>query len=723
MFNKLKKHFKIFFVFALLSFICIGNCFSVSAATNNDTAYQTYSYRQYDNSKTPITAKPMFVLDRVVSGTDLGIGKFSSLDDVCCDREGNAYLMDSLNSRVAVIDKNGSYKCEIKNLYYNNELLDFTGAKGVFVGQGGTVYIADSMNARVIIVSKQNTVSRILELPDSNIIPEDFQYSPVKVAVDSKGYIYILSSGSYYGALLYNPDYEFCGFFGSNSVKTSVATFFENIKDAIFQSNEKLSSSARELPFSFNDLTIRNDFIFTVTGASVSGNTNESTGQISKFSPGGTNILKANTGKTVVGSDSYSFQDKGYFEGIFARTNIETVLETDFVGIDVDENEFIYAVDGTYGKVFIYDKNCNYVNIFGIGHEEGKQKGTFIKPSSIAVSDDFLYVTDSSKNALTIFKKTEYGKLLSQAQSSYLRGDYEFAKPIFEKIIKMDRNCTLAYRGVAKALFLEGDYNSAMEYSELGFDQVTYAQAFEKVRNEKLTDNFIWVFLSILLVLGVMVFLIVYTNKKGVKIIKNRKINIALSSMVHPFDSYKEIHYMGGGSILIATVIMVVYYASVVLSNVYVGFSFGIFNQDEFNSLYTLFSNVGVILLWSVANFAICSLMSGKARLKEIYIVTTYALLPQIIMNFLKLFLTNVLVPSEAAFLDALSKTVLIFTGFLLAVAIMTVQEYDFSKFVGTTVVTLIAMFLIVFIIFMICTLFQQAGNFIVTIVKELLSR
>jgi hypothetical protein len=64
-------------------------------------------------------------------------------------------------------------------------------------------------------------------LPDSPLIPEGFKYRPVKVVADSRGYVYILSEGSYYGALLYAPATsgtakEFIGFYGANTVTNNI---------------------------------------------------------------------------------------------------------------------------------------------------------------------------------------------------------------------------------------------------------------------------------------------------------------------------------------------------------------------------------------------------------------------------------------------------------------------------------------------------------------------
>ena len=55
----------------------------------------------------------------------------------------------------------------------------------------------------------------------------------------------------------------------------------------------------------------------------------------------------------------------------------------------------------------------------------------------------------------------------------------------------------------------------------------------------------------------------------------------------------------------------------------------------------------------------------------------------------------------------------------MFCVSIMTVHEFGFGKFVGITAITVVAMLVVVFIMFMIGILVQQFGTFFVTIYNE----
>ena len=112
-----------------------------------------------------------------------------------------------------------------------------------------------------------------------------------------------------------------------------------------------------------------------------------------------------------------------------------------------------------------------------------------------------------------------------------------------------------------------------------------------------------------------------------------------------------------------------------------------------------------------------------KAKLKEIYIVTCYSLIPMVIQAIGYDILSNVLTLNEQSFLNILNYACIILTAAYLIMGIINIQEFTLGKFIFTTVVTLLAMILIIFLIFLVGILVQQSGDFIKTVVMEVLYR
>lgn len=661
----------------------------------------------------------MYNLKKVIDGEALGIGSFAAPHDIYTDKNGYVYIADTDNGRVVVLDSDFKYKTQLKNLSYEGETLDMEGLQGVYVRDNGDIYICDTEHQRVVICDLSGKVKGTLGLPPADVIPSDFSYRPTRIVIDSDGITYVVSEGSYYGAIMYDVKGNFSGFFGSNSVEGSILTALSKIWELIFHNDTKKAQKERELPYQFTDITMDdNNFVYTATGASTESANNK--GQIKKLSPGGTNILKDKTKRMVTAADSKDFSDGADVR--YAITGSYDVRKTDLSSMDVDNEGYMYALCSAYGHVFIYDQECNRLGVFGGGASEGYQDGTFYYATSIQynrLNDDIL-ICDKLANRVTVYSQTEFGALIKKAQKLTTTGAYVEAKPYWEKVISMDRGCKLAYSGLAKAAFMEEDYKKAMEYALNGEDQETYANAYSYVRNEDLSQSFIWIFIVALVVVGVLAAFLIYTNKKKVTLIKNEKVRIMFNSLVHPFESANKIKYENKGSLLLATIMLVLYYVVTVLNDMHTGFMHKIFDKSDYNSILVVLSTVVLMGLYAVVNWAMSTLFEGKGSLKECYIITCYSLIPLIINLALQTVLSNFLTPEENLIMNVIAVVCTALFLIFMCVGMMTIHEFGLFKLVGITLITLFGMLVVIFIAFMVGILVAQMVTFIVTIVKEL---
>ena len=689
-------------------------CPKVSAKSNDEVPYDTYVYWEKDEEREAVEIRSVYEVYKKLDGNSLGTEAFEMPTDIDCDKDGNLYILDGDNSRIVVVDSNMSLLRIIGETEYNNETINFAGAKGIYIKEDGCIYVADTNGKRILVFNADGSFKQIIGLPEASVIPEDFNYAPIKVLTDSRDYIYVLSSGSYYGALVYSDSGEFLGFYGANSVKSDVLDALGKLWDRLTQTDAKRASSVQKLPYQFISMDIDDsDFIYTLTGLTDSI-WDVGTGQIRRLNPAGNNILKDKNGEN---SDSLNFAD----ESKLLNDSGHPVL-TSFSKLCVDSDGFVYAVDTTYGHIFIYDNMCNSFAVFGGGFGEGNQEGTFIRPESIAVHGDFLYVLDSLDASVTTFRLTEYGKLYKQAQSLTLNGKYNDSEKLWQQVLAQDKNNLLAYRGLSKVALLNEDYDSAIKYSRLGFDQEDYAIAFEQKRSEFISDNIWWMLLIAVAIIGVVVWQML-RRKAEEKKVKSGNFTFALSTVIHPFDAFYRMKFKGEGSVLAALIVLILFYVSKVLSDIYSGFTFKIFEAATYNAFETLLGSVGIALLFVIVNWGVCVLAQGKGRLKEIFMVTCFALIPEIINAVLQLALTNILVPEEATILTIITVVCHIVAAVVLCIGIMTIHEYDFFKFLGTSVLTLLGMFLVVFIIFMLFILFQELFTFIGSLFTEIFYR
>lgn len=692
----------------LISFIlglCLLFSFTVSAADVDEIPYKSYTYWvDYNtNDKTAVFSKPMYEVEKVIDSAAIGTDDKSKLSDVAVF-DGKTYILDSGSSKIYVLDSKYKLIKSLGKLEFNGESLVFTDAQGIYVDKSGLIYIADTENGRVIVLNYNGTVERLLLLPDSPLIPTGFQYRPIKVAVDSKGYTYIASDGSYYGAILYSPQMEFLGFFGANTVKTTVLGALQSLWKRLTSNDIKRATDELSLPYMFTDIVVDSEnFIYTATGKS--GDDEIQHGQIRRFNPGGKDILNAsdiNFADSQVGNYQYSKQIQS-------------------LGcLDVDSDGFLYALDTTTGRIFWYDAGCNLLSVFGGSIGDGEQKGTFILPTAIAVNGTDVLITDGTGKSLTVFSETEYGTLVRNAQLITLKGDFAAAKEPWEQVVSQDINNQLGYRGLAKAYYDLGEYDKAMEYAKLGVDRETYAKAFELTRTRVLESNFYLIAAVVVLLVAAIVVWSVLKRKKGIVLIKNVKLKTALSSVAHPVESFRLIKEKGEGSVIISVVILVLFYVITVLNDTLGGFAFTVFDSESYNAIYVFLSTVGLIVLWTVSNWLVCTLAGGIGKMKEIFIVTCYSLRPILFAKTVRLILTHILVPSEGAFLDIFVVICTAYAALMLIIGIMRIHDYEFGRFLGTTIFTVIGMLIIVFLLFLVFLISQQLFAWLKTLYIEL---
>lgn len=86
----------------------------------------------------------------------------------------------------------------------------------------------------------------------------------------------------------------------------------------------------------------------------------------------------------------------------------------------------------------------------------------------------------------------------------------------------------------------------------------------------------------------------------------------------------------------------------------------------------------------------------------------------------IKLILTNVLVPDEAAFLGILTVCCMLYSLLMLIIGIMRIHDFSFSRFCATAVFAVIGILIIIFLIMLMFLLSQQLFGWLGTIFVEL---
>ena len=263
LFCKSKKFFSICLLLLFVLSSKVTNIVMAVSPSIEDVPSNSYSYWTSSSKNILVNQKAVFKFKETISASLLGINPFSTLADMAVDDNGYIYLIDKDNNELIIIDNKYNHVNTISNFLYNNEKCAISKLSGVYVSKENEIYICDSDGGKILICDKDGNVSKVITAPQKNSLPEGFVFKPTKVIIDPKNYMFILSEGSYYGAMVYNETDEFIGFYGANKVASTVGDVIKNFWKTLTTTNKKRANSAKTLPFSFTDISIDEKALYT----------------------------------------------------------------------------------------------------------------------------------------------------------------------------------------------------------------------------------------------------------------------------------------------------------------------------------------------------------------------------------------------------------------------------------------------------------------------------
>lgn len=196
-----------------------------------------------------------------------------------------------------------------------------------------------------------------------------------------------------------------------------------------------------------------------------------------------------------------------------------------------------------------------------------------------------------------------------------------------------------------------------------------------------------------------------------------------LKIISHPIDTIENLKEKKNGSFFSATIILALFTIAEIILTVAKGFIFNTARVKDFNIFMVLARSLFLILLFVLANWALCTLLEGEGRLIDIYISTCYCLIPLVVIKFVEVICSNILTQDEYVFVGMLSICFTIWFVCLLLFALKTIHNYTLTKTILNALATVVGMVIIFFIGFLFIVLVQQLYIFVATIVTEIMMR
>lgn len=191
-------------------------------------------------------------------------------------------------------------------------------------------------------------------------------------------------------------------------------------------------------------------------------------------------------------------------------------------------------------------------------------------------------------------------------------------------------------------------------------------------------------------------------------------------AVMHPVEGFEDMRWKKSGSMKIAAIIVLLLFIGQIFHSRLYGFQFGAVYEKTFNIIPYLVKSVVLFAVWTIGNWAVCTLLDGEGTMRNICIYSAYALIPYIVQLYVNVMLSHILIRDEIVFMQAVEFIGVGWTVILLFSAIRSVHQYSPGKTVFAIVLTIAAMLIMLFLLVLFMSLVQQIWIFISTIYTEI---
>jgi tetratricopeptide (TPR) repeat protein len=693
---------------------------SVSAIT----PYATYTY-SIDGEV--LDSPDVYVTDMVIDSEYIGLEEERYLTDVRdlkTDSDGNVYIVEAGHNRVLVLDRYYKLRFELEEFVNDHRIPDsFSGPQGVFVS-ADYIYVCDSNNSRIVMFYREDgKYCKTVQAPVSDLFDEGDIFTPIAVATDSYGRMFVVSSTTNQGIIVMDDDGSFYGFIGAQKVTYNALDWFWR---TYLQKNTE--GLIQYVPTEYNNITVDDkNFVFATISsideasqksAIESKDTSGDYAPVKKLNAAGDDVMRRN----------------GFYPPSGEVKIAEDAKPSKIIDVAIGPDETWSILDEDRSKVYTYDKNGNLLFAFG---DKGSQTGNINSAEALAyqtlgTEEDrehklIVLDKDSANINFTVYRRTEYGDILMKALVNQNERRYDEAKRDWEDILKRNNNFDLAYIGIGLSQFRDGQYEEAAQNFKSAHDVTRYSQAFVEIR-KVWSNSYFWTIPLIIIAIAIVIWkALAYTGKVNQRATLKlghktfgEELCYASHLVLHPFDGFWDLKHERRGSIRAAIVFLVLTIVAFFYKSVGTGY---IFNSSpkNYSTIFQAILSVAVpFFLFVVANWCLTTLLEGEGTFKDVFIATGYSIAPMPFLIILSTIVSNFLAINETALMTMINTIAFVWVGILLFFGIMITHGYSFFKNIITIIATVVGMAFIMFLAILFSSLMTKIVSFVYSIFEEI---
>ena len=699
----------------VLTLMMVASAMTVGASASS--AYQTYTYSIGGQALySPDAYSAIKSVDYTQMGMELN---FNNPGDMVTGKDEKVYIADTGNNRIVVLSRYYEYLFEIStfvNTQGNNDAL--AAPQGVFVDDE-SIWVCDTDKNRIVRFTLEGEFVSILDAPESQLFENDDVYKPIAMAIDQYGRIYVVSSTTYQGIIVMNSMGEFVGFIGAQAVTISAW----DIIWRRFQTEEQQKLSQSYVSTEFNNITITDDgFIYVTTSSieeesvrsAINGKSKSGTYMpVKLLNPAGDEIMRRNGFWPPAGEIDFSTSSRDTYSGTSTVTDVAVGPEKTWTIIDSKRN-----------KIYTYDFNGNLLFAFG---DKGSMLGSISNIEAVTYQNDTMLVLDKGNNNIVVYERTEYGDMLLEAIAAENSLDYDYAISCWESVLQRNSNFDAAYVGIGNALYRSGEYKESLEYYETAYDTSNWSNSYVEVRKEWMSTWFIPIVVLIIVAIVLVVKFFGWAAKVNKRVATDGKARKTFGQellygfyvIFHPFDGFYDLKHERRGSVRASVVFVVL----TVLTFFYqsIGRGYVLNPTGSYSTIMAQAISVLVpLFLFVLANWCLTTLFEGEGSFKDVFIASSYSLLPLILLNIPATLFSNWVTSTEASIITMLSTIAFIWCFILLFFGTMVTHDYSMGKNLVTILGTVVAMACIAFIVLLFSMLLSKLVSLVTNIVTEL---